>query len=192
MATNVVGRRQYNDRSGRIKDEILPMILMLDGDLNAAGFLAMTTRLKARTVGQEKFEWDVDDYGPLNDTTTASVTSTALTMAVTTPLAYAPGQVWMSKTSGEVFRIEAVDTASSIITTKRGITALNSEGGTAAASIASGATLIRLTPAVGEDNRRQTTQTTIPTTVYNYTQAMRWDLEMSRRQIKRGFKSGEA
>jgi hypothetical protein len=192
MATNAVGRRQYNDRSGRIVDQIMSTILLLDGDLNAAGFLATLNRLKARTVGQEKFEWDVDDYLPLNDTTAGTATSTALTVSVTTPLAYAAGQVWMNKTSGEVFRVESVDTANSLLTMKRGITALNSEGGTAAASMASGDTLIRLTPVVGEDNRRQTTQTTIPANVYNYTQAMRWELEMSRRQIKRGFKSGEA
>src|SRR3990167_289053 len=190
MATNAVGRRQYNDRSTRIQDDIMDMILLLDGDPNAAGFLATYGRLTADTVIQEKFEWDVDDFLPRSDTTAASVTSTATLINVTTPLAYNAGQLWFNKTTGEVFRVESVDTSTAYLTVKRAVSALNSEGGTAAAAMSSGDTLLRLSPAVGEDERRQTAHTTIPTTVYNYTQAMRWEVSMSRRQIKRGFKNG--
>ena len=75
------------------------------------------------------------------------------------------------------------------ITVVRAVTALSSSGGTAAAAMNSGDTLIRLNTAVSELNRRQVTQTTTPSEVYNYCQQMRWDLALSRRQLKRAFEN---
>jgi hypothetical protein len=75
------------------------------------------------------------------------------------------------------------------VTFTRAVTTKESSGGTAEAAMVSGDTLVRVAPAVGENSVRQTTQTTTPTEVKNYCQQFRWELGLSRRQMKRRFET---
>lgn len=191
MATTVQGRRQYDTQSSRIIPNVMKSILLIDADPNTAGFLTFFNKCKKETTPQEKFTWDVDTYLDLTDTTAAAATASATAVDVTTPGRWLPGQLWVNNRTGEIVYVSAINTSTSQVTLVRGVTALNSSGGTAAAAMNSGDTLVRLGPIVGEDNTRQTTQTTTPTEVYNYSQVFRWDLSMSRRQIKREYETGD-
>lgn len=192
MATNMQGRRQYDDRSSRIIANVDDRVILLDEDIQSAGFMVFYNKCKAVPTLTERFDWDVDAFLPTTDTTTASATAAATVISVTTPVVYIRGATWMNKRTGELFRVEDVDTSGAQITVTRAISALNSGGGTAAAAMNSGDTLIRLATAVGEDNRRQTPQHTIPAGVYNLAQYFRRDLTMSERQIKRQFETNSA
>lgn len=186
--TAVTGRRQYDTRSNRIIPNVYPVIMLLDANLEDAMFLTFFMRLNSEVSPTEKFEWDADEFLALNDTTSAAVSSTTTNVIpVTTPSLYIPNTLWMNGRTGEIILVQSVNTGSATITVVRAVSALNSSGGTAAANMNSGDTLIRLGPAVGEVNLRQTTQTTLPNNLLNYTQAMRWDVQMSRRQKKRTF-----
>ena len=182
-----VGQRQYDTRSGRIIPNVLPMIMQVDPDLNEAGFLFFMSKLGVETTKQEKFTWDVDDWAARSDTTAAAVTAAATWADVTTVARWIPGEIWLNKRTGEFVWVKSVSRGEGRVELVRGLTAQNSSGGTAAAAMNSGDTLIRINPLVGEDNRRQTTRTTVPEEIYNYTMAMRKDIAMSRRQIKREF-----
>lgn len=192
MATYAQGRRMYDDRSSRIIVNVDEQVTLLDEDIQSAGFLLFTSKCMAVPSRTERFDWDVDDFIPITDTTSASATAAATQIAVTTPLIYIKGAVWLNKRTGEVFRVEDVDTAGAIATVTRQVSALNSGGGTAAAAMNSGDTLVRLATAVGEDHRRQTMQHTIPANIYNLCQQFRRDLSMSSRQIKRQFETNPA
>lgn len=186
------GRRQYDDRSDRIIPNVMPNLILTDRDLQEGNFLTFMSRLPTMTTRQEKFQWDVDDFMPTSDTTDGTATATDIDISVDNPTRFAAGQVWRLKRTGEVMRVVSVNAGTSRVRMVRGISALNSGGGTAAAAIVDADTLIRLMPAMGEDNRRQTTQTTIPEQVFNYCQFIRYELEMGRRQRKRSFQSGES
>ena len=190
---NVIGRRTYsNARSSRIIQNVLPTLLLVDSDIEAAAFLAFYNSLPVEKTSQEKFTWDVDSFLSLTDTTAEAFTgTTATTIGVTNPSRHNPGRLILNSRSNELMLTVSVDTATSNITVVRAVSALNSGGGTAAAAILSGDTLILLSPAVGENSSRQTTQTTTPTEVYNFCQAMRWDLSLSRRQLKRAYENGD-
>ena len=191
-ATHTVGRREYSLQSSRIIQNVLPKIILIDEDIRNAGFTAFYSRVDKEMTAQEKFFWDVDEYLSLTDTTSAAVSgTTGTTINVSNPKYFIPGQIWVNTRTSEVMQIKSVNNSSSEITVTRAISALNSGGGTAAAAINSGDTLVRLSPAVGENSSRQTTQTTTPTETYNYCQAMRWDLSLSRRQIKRAYETGD-
>ena len=189
---DVIGRRQFDTQSSRIIPNVMKSIILIDSNLNDAGFLAFFSRVPKEITAQEKFNWDVDNFLTLTDTVDGAVTgTTATTIGVDNPTRYIPGQLWLNKRTGEIYQVTAVNTATSNITVKRAVTALSSSGGTAAAAISDADTLIRLAPAVGENSSRQSTQTTTPTAVFNYTQAFRWDLSLSRRQIKRQYETGD-
>ena len=192
MATITTGRRQYDVRSSRIDPNVMKSIILRDRDLQEGNYLTFYGRCRTRTTIQEKITWDIDTFLPTSDTTSASATATATTIAVTNVTRFIAGQTWTDKNTGEEFRVEGTNPATGNISVTRAITALSSGGGTAATAMGSGDTLVRLMPVVGEDNRRQTTQTTIPEEVFNYAQAIRYDMEMSERQIKRSFQSGES
>jgi hypothetical protein len=88
--------------------------------------------------------------------------------------------------TGEILRVESVDTSNNQIVGTRQFT-YDGTNGTAAANMNNGDTLYRLGPAVGEDNRRQTYVSATPTNEFNYAQICRYDISMSRRQNKTEF-----
>jgi len=190
---NITGRRDFNSaQSGRIIQNVLPAIILVDENINDAAFLAFYSRTPVQNTAQEKFTWDVDEFLSLTDTVDGAVSgTTATTIGVDNVTRFIPGQLWINKRTGEVMYIKSVNTATSNINVTRAVSALNSGGGTAAAAINDGDTLVRLAPAVGETSGRQVTQTTTPTAVFNYAQMFRWDLSLSERQIKRQYETGD-
>lgn len=185
MANNL-GRKAYPIRSGRIVPNVLPKIINIDWDIRAAGFIRFLEYLKKSGTVQEKITWDTDEFSPITDTTSAAVSSTTTTVIpVSNPSYYLPGELWQNRTSGEIFQVTEVNLGTGNITVKRAVTALNSSGGTAAATMASGDYLNRIASLVGENSSRQITRTTTPTEQYNYCQIYRKDLSLSQRQIKR-------
>jgi len=193
MATEKIGLRQYDTRSGRIIQNVMPTLILLDRDLQEGNWFTFYSRVPVMLTRAEAFNWDVDALLAQSDTLSAAVSDgTTTTFPVSNPERWNVGTIWLVKTSGELVRVEAVNTATSNVTVTRGVSALASAGGTAAASIASGGTIVKLSPAVGEDNRRLAAHHTVPTSVSNYSQQMRWEVSASRRQIKRSFEAQEA
>ena len=192
MATIATGKRQFDDRSDRIIPNVMETIILTDRDLQEGNFLTFYSRVPTETTRQEKFNWDVDDFLPVFDNIDATFNSAAIDIGVDNPSRFVPGQTWRVKRTGELMRVVSVNEGTSKVRMLRAISALSSGGGTAAAGVVADDRLIRLMPTVGEDNRRQTTQTTIPAQVFNYSQAIRYELDMSRRQRKRSFLSGDS
>lgn len=191
-ATHIQGRRSFDTQSGRIITNILPRMIVIDEDIIAAAFLAFFSKVGTQTTEQEKFTWDVDEFLSVTDTLSAAASSTTQeTLDVNNPKYFLPNQTWVNKRTGEVLLIRQVNTSTSQITVTRAVTALNSSGGTAAASMNSGDTLVKQAPAVSENSTRQSVQTTTPTEVYNFAQMFRWELSLSDRQIKRRFETGD-
>lgn len=189
--THGVGRRQYSDRSDRIIQNVLPSIALLDEDIAQAGFLTFFSKASNITTPTERFEWDVDEFLATSDTLNGAVSgTTATTITVDNPTYFISGQLWTNKRTGEVLMIKGVNVSSSQLSVQRQVTALNSGGGTAAAAMLDADVLVRLGPATGENTQRQPTQTTIPNQVFNFTQQIRWELALSRRQVKRQFEQG--
>jgi hypothetical protein len=189
---DVLGRRQYSTRSGRIITNVLPAIILIDENINDAAFLAFFNKVPKMNTAAEEFKWDVDEFLTTNDTVDGAVAgTTATTIGVDNPSRFNVGQTWINKRTGEIMAITAVNTSTKNITVTRAISALSSGGGTAAAAINDADTLVMLAPAVGETNSRQVTQTTTPSEVTNYCQQFRWDLSLSQRQIKRAYDSGD-
>ena len=170
----------------------MPSIILVDSNINDAGFLAFFSRVPKELTGQEQFKWEVDNFLNLTDTVDGAVSgTTATTIGVDNPTRYNAGDLWLNKRSGEIMQIKSVNVSSGNITVTRAVSALNSSGGTSAAAISDADTLVRLAPAVGENSSRMTTKTTTPSEISNYCQAFRWDLSLSRRQIKRTFETGD-
>lgn len=184
---NTRGRRQYPDRSGRIRDNVESEIIFVTDDPKDAGYLALTTRMGSETTHQEKFEWDVDDYLSTSTTVSSAVASTtSKQVPVANATIFRENDLYRNARTGEIMKVENPDQASSIVTFTRQFTRSGSDG-TAAAAINSGDTLYRLGPALGEDNRRQSYVSTNPTGQYNYCQIFRYDIQLTRRQRKRSF-----
>lgn len=183
---NTLGRISYDVRSNRIIPNVLPNIILLDPDIKKAMFLAFSTGLKTQATLQEKVTWDVDEYSPITDTLSAAVASTTqTTIPVSNPTYFLSNELWQNKRTGEVVRVKEVNVATGNLTVTRAVSALNSSGGTAAATMASGDQLNRISSAMSENATRQITRTTTPSEVYNYCQQQRKDLSLSMRQMKR-------
>jgi len=188
---DITGRRAYNTNSSLFIPNVLPSIMLIDSNINDAAFLAFFSKTPKMNTSLEEFKWEVDQFRSLSDTVDGAVTgTTATTIGVDNPKRFNAGEVWVNKRTGELMYIKSVNNSTSNIIVTRGISALNSSGGTAAAAITDADTLIRLAPAVGENSSRQTTKTTTPTQITNYCQQVRWDLSFSRRQVKREFLTG--
>lgn len=184
----VLGRRSFNQRSSRIVPNVMPNIILIDGDIKAANFLAFTQRLRRRSTPQEKITWDTDEFAPITDTLSAAVSSTTqTTIPVSNPTFFIPNETWQNQRTDEIFKVTEVNIGTGNITVVRAISALNSSGGTAAATMNSGDQLNRLASLVGENSSRQVTRTTNHTEVFNFCQQMRKDLSLSERQLKRQF-----
>ena len=187
---NVIGRRQYDTRSNRIIPNVLPKIILIDRNIQDAGYLAFISKLSSRATLQEKVTWDTDDFRAIKDTVDGAVTSTTqTTIKFDNPSYFNVGELWANARTGEVVQISSVNTSTQIVEVIRAVTALNSSGGTAAAAINDADTFNRIATAVGENSSRQQTVTTSTSEVYNYCQIFRMDLSMSERQIKREFEN---
>ncbi len=185
MATNKIGRRQFDYQEALHFQNILPDIVFVDGNLEEAMFLAWLNQLQFKTTPTKKYSVYEDAWLPLTDTTTAEASSTAETIAVTTAAAYIPGLLFKVKSTGEVIRVKTVSETGSYITADRAVgrDSTNSSG-TAAATIPSGATLVRLGPSQGEVSSRQIHQSTTPAEVFNYSEKMRAEIRMTDVQRK--------
>ena len=185
-----LGPRSYPTRSGRIIQNVLPNILMLEPDIRKCNYLAFSQRLKSRSTMQEKVTYDVDEFLPITDTTSAAVTgTTAETIPVSNANYFRPNALWQNQRTSEVMHVREVNVGSGNITVTRAVSALNSGGGTAAAAINSGDTLLRISVAMSETTPRQVTHTRTPSEVFNFAQQTRWDLKLTRRQMKRAFEN---
>lgn len=183
---NVLGRRSYSVRSDRIIPNVLPNIILIDNDIRMAHYLAFSMMLKSIATKAEKVTWDVDEFSPIKDTTSAAVASTtATTIPVTNPTYFLPNELWQNQRTDEVVQVKEVNVGTGNLTVVRAVTALNSSGGTAAATMASGDQLNRISALMSENSSRQISRTTTPTEVYNYAQQQRTDLSLSMRQQKR-------
>jgi len=187
---NVIGRRQYDTRSNRIIPNVLPKIILIDRNIQDAGYLAFISKPSSRATLQEKVTWDTDEFRAIKDTVDGAVTSTTqTTIKFDNPSYFNVGELWANARTGEVVQISSVNTSTQIVEVIRAVTALNSSGGTAAAAINDADTFNRIATAVGENSPRQQTVTTSTSEVYNYCQIFRMDLSMSERQIKREFEN---
>jgi hypothetical protein len=187
---NVIGRHAYSNQSGRIIRNVRPAVTLIDDNIQDAALLAFLNLVDKETTGQEEFTWDVDNFLATSDTTDATATASATTLSVSNADRFNVGQLWVNKRTGEIFLVSATNVGAGSITVQRAVTALNSSGGTAAAAMVSGDTLIMLAPAVGENSTRQVFQSRNPVPVSNYTQQFRWDISFSERQLKRRFDTG--
>ena len=191
-ATHIIGRRGYSTQSGRIIPNVLPRIILIDDNIVDAGFLAFYSKVPVQTTDQEQFKWDIDQYLSITDTVDGAVADTAQeTIQVDNPKYFIAGQLWLVKRTGEIMHVKSVNNSTSNVVFTRAVTALNSSGGTAAAAIVDADTLVRVAPAVGENSSRQSTQTTTPSEVSNYCQQFRFELGLSRRQMKRKYETGD-
>lgn len=187
---NVIGRRQYDTRSGRIIPNVLPRIILIDRNIQDAGYLTFMSKLSARPTLQEKVTWDTDEFRAIKDTVDGAVTGTTqTTIKFDNPSYFNVGELWANARTGEIVQVVSVNTSTQIVEVIRAVTALNSSGGTAAAAINDADTFNRISSAVGENSSRQQTLTTSTSEVYNYCQIFRMDLSMSERQIKREFEN---
>lgn len=191
QATVLQSRRSYPTRTGNIIPNVLPKILLLDSDPNQAALLAFINRLSGETTKQEKFQWSVDTWLPTTDTVRTTAAAGATVIPVDNPKYYLANEQWMNSDSNEHILITAVDVTNKTISAIRGIGALNTEGGTAAAEMTEDDQLVKIAPAIGENSSRQGILSTIEEDVYNYCQFMRWELSMSMRQQKREFLTGD-
>jgi hypothetical protein len=185
------GQRQ-NVNPNNLVPNVLPNIILTDENLNDAMYLTLFNLFPKKTPEpQYELKWNVDGFLPENDTTSAAVTATSGTVSVTNPNYYIVNDTWYNKRTGEMFKVTAVDTSNSQITVIRGLGAKDNGTGTSASAMNSGDLLIRLATSVNpEKSRSQTARSTDLNEVVNYTQAMRWEIEMGRRQVKAAYFTG--
>jgi hypothetical protein len=113
-------------------------IVLLNSDKK--NFVTFSGSLGQRQVKNPKFEWQTDEVMPPNDTTTASCASNGTTLALTgdgsNEVYVTVNETLYVPSTGEQLRVTAVSA--------RNLTVSRAYGDTAAASIASGATVVRL------------------------------------------------
>ena len=189
--THAIGRRSYPVQSGRIVRNVLPTIILVDKNIRDAQYLALLELSGKETTPQEEFTWDVDEHLAFLDTTSATATAVATTINVTNVSYFNVGQLWKVSRTGEIFRVDSTNESAGTIGVQRAVTALSSSGGTAAAAMVNGDSLIKLAAAVGENSTRQITQTTTANSVSNFCTMLRYDLSLSDRQIKRKNDTGD-
>jgi len=191
MATNKIGQRVQTDQSGLHSANVLPQIALVDGNLDEGKFLVLMNQLPMFPTHNKKYTYWEDDWLPANDTTSAAVAAGAVTIDVTTVLAYNVGQTWKNKRTGEVVFITGVSESAAQITVSRAVgrDSTNSTG-TAAAAMNSGDTLVRMVPSMGERSTRQIAQSTTPVERFNYSEKLRWEVSMTDVQAKTKHETG--
>lgn len=187
--TTQTGVRSYPDRNSRVIRNVRRDIVLIDKDLTSAGFLTFLNRVATENTKTERFQWDVDTYVPRQVTVSGSHSSSVTSITLTDNSPSFPSQLYVNSRTKEVLYVTSKDSGNKI-TVIRQVTRLEGQTGTAAAAMNDGDILYALGTVVGEEHRRQVTQTTIPREEYNFAQEMRRDLSFSRRQIKREQESG--
>lgn len=186
------GQRQ-NVNPNLLTPNVMKNIILTDENLNDAMYLTLFNFFARKKSAEPQYElkWTVDGFLPENDTTSATVTATSGTISVTNPNYYIVNDTWYNKRTGEMIKVVGVDTSNSQITVIRGLGAKDNGTGTSATAMNSGDLLIRLATSVNpEKSTAQTARTTDLKEVVNYTQAMRWDMQIGRRQNKASFLTG--
>ncbi len=189
---NISGRRTLGIQSGQHSPNMLDEIVLVDGDLNEAGFLAWLTEIPLFPTTNKKFSFWIDTWLPLTDTVNGAVSgTTATSIKMDTILAFNAEQLWMNKRTREIYHIDSVNEGQSLILVARAVGRNSTDStGTAAAAILDADVLIRIGPAQGEVSRRQNAQSTTPTEIYNYTEKKRWEITMSDIQRKTKHETG--
>lgn len=171
--------------------EMYPAIVLLHED--KPSFSTWLNTLDARPVDDIKFQWQTSEVIPPNDTLTASVASDGTTFAVTgdgTDEAYASANdlLYVPSTEEQVL-VTAVSA--------RNLTVTRSFGDTAAATIASGATVVRASSTWDEmSTLRDSNDAYIALTVqsgnnYNFTQFARDAVAIGHRQEASALNAGK-
>ena len=138
-ATHQTGARKDPVRGSRVIPNVLPKILLLDDNIEEAGFTAFYSQLSTQSTPAERHAWDVDEFLATSDTTSGAVSSTtSTTIPVSNPSYFNTGVGWVNKRTGEIMLVTSVSPGTGNIEVIRAVTALNSSGGTAAAAIATG------------------------------------------------------
>ena len=183
---NKQGRRIYSDQTALHVKNILSDLVLVDGNLEEAGFLAWLNQVPMVLTQTKQFDFYEDTWLPSTDQVNGAVSgTTATTIAVDTPLAFIANQLWMNKRTGEIYYVLSVNTSAKTIEVERevGRDSGNSTG-TAAAAINDNDVLIRIGGSHGEVTKRQVAQSTTPTQVFNYAEKSRYEIQMSDWQRK--------
>ena len=136
-------------------------------DPNMAPLTAVTMKLRKARAISPKVEWLEDDYLPSSDTVNGTFTTlTHATLTMDNIAYFRAGDVVKSLDSGECMLVTAISGDDIIVT--------RSVGGTAAAAIDDGETLLIIGNANAEGTTKRTLKTTEKTPQYNYTQIFRW------------------
>ncbi len=192
MATNISGRRTRSLQTGQHSLNMLDEIVLVDGNLEDAGFLAWLVAIPSQATSNQRFSYWIDDWLPSSDTVDGAVAgTTATSIKMDTILAFSPNWLWMNARTGEIYHIDSVSEGESLVTVKREVGRNTTDStGTAAAAILDADVWIRLTPTQGEVSRRQNALSTTPVEVFNYTEKMRWEITMSDWQRKTKHETG--
>lgn len=187
----VVRGQRSNVNTTLLAPNVMPDVILTDGDLTAAMYLTIMGLYSSKgSTPNAKMQWTLDSYTKFSVTLTAGATATSDTLFISDPNAVIVNELWYNKTTQEMVFITANDGSASVKVI-RGMGAKGASG-PAAQAMSSGDTLLRLGPAVNpEKSKAQTTRTTSLETVTNYTQPFRWELEMGRRQRKSSFLTGK-
>ena len=107
----VRGRRQYDTRSGRIIPNVLPRIILIDRNIQDAGYVTFMSKLNGVATMQEKVTWDTDEFRAIKDTVDGAVSSTTqTTIKFDNPSYFNVGELWANKRTGEIVQIVSVNT----------------------------------------------------------------------------------
>jgi len=167
---------------------ILKDIIFVDGNPEEAGFLTFTSMQEKQRVIVPEPSWGIESYLPNSDTTDGTAASTASNIPVSNPHYFIVGDIWFNDRTGEHFYVTGVDTSGGQITATRGIGALNSGSGTAAAAMESGDSLFRLATSVNpQRSTAQTYRSQSLTQVIQYTQAFRYEINVGRESMKEEY-----
>ena len=184
-----IGTRNNTDRTALLVPNILPGLIRKDPNINV--FLTLYSMLPMVKTPNEKIRWYVKDLLQTTDLVNGAVSgTTATTIQVDNADRFAPSDIWMFFRTGEHVKVTASNTGTNQITVIRAVSALNSEGGTAAAAINDNDKMVRMASgAVGETSTRVSALTTDETEVYNYCMQIRADPSITRRQAIRKFET---
>lgn len=168
-----------NTPSGRNKMDIEQGIHWLDPD--AAPLTGVITRAATRkkVATNPQFKWNEKGNAPKADQVNGAIANGGVT-AIVVDNADFFGVYDLVKvpSTGEIFRVTAVNTGTQTLTVSRGV------GATAAAAIADNATLRIIGNAWAEGAPKGTPRSHVESTPYNYTEIFRHQFGMTRTQSK--------
>jgi hypothetical protein len=163
------GNVQQANRRPDIKSQIM------DLQPEETPFVVLLDKLPARVTGNPEFAWFEQDLEPRFDTTTATATNSATTIAVSNGTYFAQHDLVYVPRTGETFRVTAV--ASNNLTVVRGV-------GSTAQALNSGEELLITGSAQPEGDTSKPARSGIAAKVTNYTQIFREPVELTRTWMK--------